>query len=99
MSLSIAKQVDGQAAGKAKEEFEDVQTRPELDKAYRERGKATFELVDQGELTQPELTQPSTGSGRCARAARGRICILRSGARALGSNSEPRHGDSLGYSA
>jgi len=51
-----AKQVAGQAAGKAREELEEMQTRFELDRAYGELGKATFELVDTGRLTEPELT-------------------------------------------
>ena len=51
-----AKQVAAQAAGRAKEELDEIQTRLELDKAYRQLGKAAFELVEKGELTQPELT-------------------------------------------
>jgi len=52
-----AKEVAAQAAGRAKEELDEIQTRLELDKAYRQLGKAAFELVDAGELTQPELTE------------------------------------------
>ena len=51
-----AKQVAGQTAAKAREELDEMQKRFELDRAYGELGKATFELVDTGELTQPELT-------------------------------------------
>jgi hypothetical protein len=52
-----AMQVAGQAAGRAREELDVIQTRLELDKAYRQLGKAAFELVDAGELTRPELTE------------------------------------------
>jgi hypothetical protein len=52
-----AKQVAGQAAVRAKEELDVIQTRLELDKAYRQLGKTVFGLVDTGELTQPQLTE------------------------------------------
>jgi len=52
-----AKQVAGEAASRAKVELDVIQTRLELDKAYRQLGKAAFELVDSGELTQPKLAE------------------------------------------
>jgi hypothetical protein len=53
-----AKQVAGQAAVRAKEELDEIQTRLELDKAYRQLGKAAFGLVDAGELDNPKFTAP-----------------------------------------
>jgi hypothetical protein len=50
-----AKQVAGQATGRAKEEIAEVQTRLELDKAYEQLGKTTFGLIDTGELTHEQL--------------------------------------------
>ena len=50
-----AKQLAGQAAVRAKEEVDVIQTRLELDKAYRQLGKSAFELVDAGELTEPKF--------------------------------------------
>jgi hypothetical protein len=51
-----AKQVAGQAASKAKEELEEVQTRRELDQTYEALGKVVFQLVEAGELTHPQLS-------------------------------------------
>jgi len=50
-----AKQVAGQAADKAKEGLEEIQTRRELDQSYEELGKAAFDLIESGELTHPQL--------------------------------------------
>ena len=52
-----AKQVAGQAAVRAKEELDVIQTRLELDKAYRQLGKAAFELAQAGELGQPQFAE------------------------------------------
>jgi len=49
--LDKAKQAAEQAATKAREGVEDVQTKRELNQAYGELGKTTFELIEQGELT------------------------------------------------
>jgi hypothetical protein len=53
--LDKAKAAAEQAAAKAKEGVEEVQTKRELSQAYGELGKAAFELIDKGELAQPEL--------------------------------------------
>ena len=45
-----------QAATKAQEEYERIQTRRELAQAYEDLGTKTFELVDRGDLTHAELT-------------------------------------------
>lgn len=50
-----AKQAAGQATGRAREEFAEVQTRRDLDKAYKELGETTFTLVDAGEVTHEQL--------------------------------------------
>ena len=52
-----AKQVAGEAAGKAKEELEEFRLRLELDKAYQALGKSAFELIDAGELTQTRFDE------------------------------------------
>ena len=53
--LDKAKAAAEQAATRAKEGVEDVQTKLDLNKAYTELGKTTFELIEQGELTNPRL--------------------------------------------
>jgi hypothetical protein len=53
--LDKAKAAAEQAAAKAKEGVEEVQTKRELSQAYGELGKAAFELIHKGELAQPEL--------------------------------------------
>jgi len=54
--LDKAKAAAEQAAAKAKEGVQDVQTKRELGQAYDELGKATFELVESGAVTDPRLT-------------------------------------------
>jgi len=54
--LDKAKVAAGQAATKAKEGIEDVQAKRELNQAYAELGKTTYELIESGELTNPQLT-------------------------------------------
>ena len=54
--LDKAKAAAEQAAAKAKEGVEDVQTKRELAQAYNELGKTTFELVESGDLSHPRLT-------------------------------------------
>jgi hypothetical protein len=54
-----AKAAMGQAAGKAKEEVEDLQTRLDLGRAQRELGKAAYELIESGELAHPALEAPA----------------------------------------
>jgi hypothetical protein len=53
--LDKAKQAAEQAAAKAKEGVEEVQTKRELSQAYTELGKSTFELVENGEISDPRL--------------------------------------------
>jgi outer membrane murein-binding lipoprotein Lpp len=53
--LDKAKQAAEQAAAKAKEGVEDVQTKRELSQAYGELGKAVFELVESGEISNPRF--------------------------------------------
>jgi hypothetical protein len=54
--LDKAKQAAEQAATKAKEGVQDVQTKRELSQAYGELGQKTYELVTTGGLSRPELT-------------------------------------------
>lgn len=53
--LDKAKAAAEQAAAKAKEGVEDVQTKRELSGAYGDLGRLTFQLVDSGELSNPAL--------------------------------------------
>ena len=54
--LDKAKAAAEQAASKAKEGIEDVQTKRELSQAYNELGQKTYELVSSGALSHPDLT-------------------------------------------
>ena len=54
--LDKAKAAAEQAAAKAKEGVEDVQTKRDLSLTYSELGKVTYRLVESGELSNPELT-------------------------------------------
>lgn len=54
--LDKAKAAAEQAAAKAKEGVEDVQTKRDLTIAYGELGKTTYRLVEGGGLSNPELT-------------------------------------------
>src|ERR671939_521460 len=54
--LDKAKAAAEQAATKAKEGVQDVQTKRELGQAYGELGQKTYELVTSGGLARPELT-------------------------------------------
>ena len=54
--LDKAKAAAEQAASKAKEGVQDVQTKRELGQAYGELGQKTYELVSSGGLSHPELT-------------------------------------------
>ena len=44
-----------QAATRAQDELERLQTRRELGQAYGDLGEKTFNLVDRGELSHPDL--------------------------------------------
>src|ERR671927_422878 len=54
--LDKAKAAAEQAATKAKEGVQDVQTKRELSQAYHELGEKTHELFTTGALSHPELT-------------------------------------------
>jgi hypothetical protein len=53
--LDKAKAAAEQAAAKAKEGVDDVQTKRELSQAYNELGKTTYELIAAGDLTDARL--------------------------------------------
>ena len=53
--LNKAKQVADQAVTKTKEGVEDVQQKRELSQAYGELGKAAFELIESGEISNPSF--------------------------------------------
>ena len=53
--LDKAKAAAEQAATKAKEGVQDVQTKRELSQAYHELGEKTHELVSSGALSHPDL--------------------------------------------
>ena len=53
--LDKAKAAAEQAAAKAKEGVEEVQTKRELSQAYSELGKSAFDLVENGEISDPRL--------------------------------------------
>ena len=70
--LDKAKAAAEQAAAKAKEGVEDVQTKRELSQAYNELGKATYELVGSGEVSNPALRRDGRQDQGADREARGR---------------------------
>jgi hypothetical protein len=51
-----AKAAATQAATKAKEGVEEVQTKRSLQHAYEEMGKTAFDLVQSGEISHPRLS-------------------------------------------
>jgi hypothetical protein len=53
--LDKAKAAAEQAAARAKEGVDDVQTKRELSQAYSELGRTTYDLIAAGELTDPRL--------------------------------------------
>ena len=53
--LDKAKAAAEQAAATVKEGVEDVQLKREIAQAYGDLGKTTFELVESGELSHPQL--------------------------------------------
>lgn len=55
--LDKAKAAAEQAAAKAKEGVDDVQTRRELSQAYSDLGKTTYELVAAGDLADSRLEE------------------------------------------
>ncbi len=65
--LDKAKQAAEQAAAKAKEGVEDVQSKRELSQAYNDLGKAAFELIESGEIADSRLDE-SAGKVRAATA-------------------------------
>jgi hypothetical protein len=57
--LDKAKAAAEQAATKAKEGVDDVQTKRELSQAYNELGKTAYELIESGGLSHPRLEAAS----------------------------------------
>jgi hypothetical protein len=57
--LDKAKAAAEQAATKAKEGVDDVQTKRELSQVYNELGKTAYELIESGELSHPRLEAPA----------------------------------------
>jgi hypothetical protein len=55
--LDKAKAAAEQAAAKAKEGVEDVQTKRELGQAYGELGRTAFELLESGEISHERLEE------------------------------------------
>ena len=55
--LDKAKAAAEQATAKAKEVGDDFQTKRDLDKAYDELGKATFDLIESGEVANVQLEE------------------------------------------
>jgi hypothetical protein len=53
--LDKAKAAAEQAAAKAKDGVEDVQTKRELSSAYGDLGRLAFQLVERGELSNAQL--------------------------------------------
>jgi hypothetical protein len=53
--LDKAKAAAAEAAIKAKETAEELQTKRELGQAYGELGQRTFELIERGEVSSPTL--------------------------------------------
>lgn len=53
--LDKAKQAAEQAAAKAKEGVEDVQTKRELSQTYSDLGKTAYELIESGEISHPRF--------------------------------------------
>ena len=53
--LDKVKEGAEQAAAKAKDTAEDVQTKRDLGKAYDELGKETFALIESGEISNSKL--------------------------------------------
>ena len=54
--LDKAKAAAEQAAQKAKDTAEDLQTKRELGQAFDELGHKTFDLIESGAVTHPDLT-------------------------------------------
>jgi outer membrane murein-binding lipoprotein Lpp len=54
--LDKAKSAAEQAANRAKETAEDVQTKRELAQTYSELGRVAFELIEGGEVSHARLT-------------------------------------------
>ena len=53
--LDKAKAAVEQGAAKAKDAAEDVQQKRDLSSTYTELGKTTFDLIESGEITNPQL--------------------------------------------
>src|ERR671929_8544 len=103
--LDKAKAAAEQAAAKAKEGVEDVQTKRELGQAYGELGRTAFALIESGEITHPNLESaaaraaaarrrlpaPGCGLTRCRCPPRARLEPLRrERGRSAASPNRPR---------
>jgi hypothetical protein len=89
--LDKAKAVAEQAATKAKEGVEDVQIKRELGQAYDELGKATYALIESGDVTHATL-EPIAAKirGLIARAEEDDDAVP-AGSTATAGSSEPPH--------
>jgi hypothetical protein len=87
--LDKAKAAAGQAATKAKEGVEDVQTKRELAQAQAELGRTTFGLIESGDISHPQL-DPIAERIRSLEARAGEPAVA--GA-ATGSTTEPPPSD------
>jgi hypothetical protein len=54
--LDKAKAAAEQAATRAKEGVEEVQTKRNLTRAYEDLGRTAFDLIESGEISHPRLT-------------------------------------------
>jgi hypothetical protein len=54
--LDKAKAAAEQAATRAKEGVEDVQTKRSLTRAYEDLGRTAFDLIESGEIAHPRMT-------------------------------------------
>ena len=57
--MDKAKAAAEQAASRAKEGVEDVQTKRSLAHAYEELGRTTFELLESGQISHERLNTPA----------------------------------------
>lgn len=65
----------GQAIDKAKEEAKELQLKRELNNAYEDLGKATFERLESGEVTAPGLSERADK----VRSVKAQLAVLQAG--------------------
>ena len=78
-----------QAAMKAKETADELQAKRALGQAYGDLGQKTFELIESGEVSAPEL-EPARGASPCAEGAARSAGGLRAGGRDGRPRSRPQ---------